>query len=126
MRKSRPECHARHVCVQILLTYITAFLFFQEEAIDDNSELGVEHSDQMGFLLVGLNSISFLVMGCSTIFSVLQQQAKQAAGQLRIQFRGAKNKPKSFLQGACLAVSLKGIAERTHRLGAQGRTQSAP
>ena len=83
-------CTAIHsaALLQILLTYVTAFLFFRDPTISDEQLTSVEHTDTMGVVLVGLNSVCFLVLVLGTVLVIYKQQQNHAMGQLRVQYRG--------------------------------------
>ena len=79
--------------LQILLTYITAFLFYRDAAGgEDSINEAVEHSDVMGVILVCINSACFLAMTVGTVVGIRISQRNHAEGQLRVQLRGENSK----------------------------------
>jgi hypothetical protein len=99
--------------LQVLLTYITAFLFYRDATLSDNvDDQSVEHSDEMGVVLVGINCICFLAMTVGTILGIRRQQRHHAVGQLRVKLkeRYAKETGRNAKEMLVFAKHLSGEA----------------
>ena len=69
--------------LQILLTYITAFLFFRDPATGrDETGAAMSEDDSMGIVLVSINCLCFVVIGLASIYSM--NEALNAQGRLMI------------------------------------------
>lgn len=103
--------------LQVLLTYITAFLFYRDATLADGvQDQSIEHGDAMGVVLVCINCICFLAMTLGTIAGILRQQRHHAEGQLRIQLDGKRAKESGRKQKEMLvfAKHLQGEAVDEH------------